>query len=148
MQYICIDIHVHVCLCCLTCCVATGEIREYCLNNNNNVFNASCPRGYVIIMEVARYGRMRQGACVTSERELNCYSDELTYMHGLCSGRSECQLTVPDPVMQGRYPCQDRELHSYLEAAYRCQEGKTSQLHSSLEAAYRCQEGKTSQMLF
>ena len=82
-------------------------------------------------MEVARYGRMRRGDCVTSQRELNCYNDELQYMHGLCSGRERCQLTVPDPRMQGRYPCKDRELHSYLEAAYRCQEG------TYLENAYR-----------
>lgn len=102
---------------------AAAEVREYCLHNNNNVFNATCSHGYVIVMEVARYGRMKPGECVTSDRDLNCYNDELTYMHALCSGRERCELVVPSPVMQGRYPCKDLELHSYLEAAYRCQKG-------------------------
>ena len=101
----------------------SGELIEYCLHNQNHVFNASCPTGSVVIMESARYGRMRQGACVTSQRDLQCFLDELTYMHGRCSGRRTCQVLVPDAIMQARYPCPDKELNAYLEAAYRCQTG-------------------------
>ncbi len=42
-------------------CRAAGAAREYC---QWEVFNASCPRGEVLVMDSAQYGRMELGRCL------------------------------------------------------------------------------------
>ena len=95
-------------------------VQEYCAWD---VFRASCQPHQVVVMTGARYGRMRIGSCVKKDFGfIGCQSDVVTHMDSYCSGRQECELTVPDGTMKDLQPCS--ELESYLEASYECQDGK------------------------
>ena len=98
-----------------------SDAKEYCPSQN---FNASCPgKNDVIVMDSARYGRMRQGRCVTGNYgNLGCSRDVLWYFDSLCSGRRRCKVYIADQVLHRLNPCQ-QELVSYLEAKYHCVTG-------------------------
>ena len=86
-------------------------------------FNASCPTGEVIVMETARYGRMRDGRCIKKLYEMGCVRNVIEYADFKCSGKNRCRIQVSDiPVEGGVLPC-DLDLTSYLEASYRCVQG-------------------------
>jgi len=56
-------------------CVTTDA--DYC---QSEYFSANCSGvSDVILMESARYGRMRAGRCVSGYGKLGCYSDVLWY---------------------------------------------------------------------
>src|SRR6218665_124510 len=101
-----------------------SEVSEYC---QQEFFNVTCPGpNDVIIMESARFGRMRTGRCITgSYGNLGCSKDAILYFERKCSGRSKCKVFVGDPNLMKLNPCQERELTSYLEAKYSCVPGKT-----------------------
>ena len=86
-------------------------------------FEASCPEGHVILMEVAKYGRMKLGKCLTRDYYVGCAADVTAHLHGRCSGRRECTMLIPDPVLFQAQPCPD-DLVAYLEASYSCVPGK------------------------
>jgi len=101
--------------------------------------NASCrQRDEVVVMETARYGRMRLGSCVVADLGfVGCSRNVLSVLDARCSGRRQCTVRVPDQDLAAirPQPCLT-ELKSYLEASYRCQKGQlgsviyfTSQLH-------------------
>ena len=76
------------------------------------------------MMEVARYGRMRAGRCVSKEYGyVGCYQNVLKYVDSQCSGRTHCQVPVTDFMLQGMRPC-PKDVASYFEAGYRCVPGK------------------------
>ena len=105
-------------ICCL--CLVTAP-KEYCQSEN---FEAQCDRKQVVMMESAVYGRMRAGRCVTgSYGNVGCSVDVLPYMDAKCSGRTECRLYIADAELHSMRPCH-RDLASYLEASYRCIEGR------------------------
>ncbi len=55
-----------------------GVIQEYC---QWEVFNASCPRGEVIMMQAAQYGRMELGRCLLRDYGyIGCGKSVLTYV--------------------------------------------------------------------
>lgn len=98
------------------------ECKDYCHNHD---FTAECPTpGEVILMETARYGRMKFGQCV---REgfgyVGCSVDVIENAHERCSGRKTCVIRVPDATLDLRRPCND-DLKSYLETTYTCISGQ------------------------
>jgi len=85
-------------------------------------------------METAFYGRMRVGRCITSDAyltalqqvdptSLGCSADVLAYVDRVCSGRSTCDVGVPNPEMNAFRPC-SAQLTVHLEASYSCAAGK------------------------
>ena len=96
-------------------------LREYC---QWDVFNASCPRGEVIVMESAQYGRMELGSCLLRDYGyVGCGVSVLPYVDSKCSGRRSCTINIPDPVLDKVQPCPG-DLKSYLQASYSCIKGK------------------------
>ena len=96
-------------------------MKEYC---HFDAFNASCGHNQVIVMEVARYGRMKVGTCVKRNLGyLGCSMDVLRYMDSICSGQRSCKINVVDLAKKGMKPCPEDVTH-YLEASYKCQEGE------------------------
>lgn len=89
-------------------------------------FNASCPLTplSVLLLHSALYGRMRIGRCVTSGfGYIGCKTDVRQYLDSKCSGRRECQIALPDPILFKRQPCPP-DLTAYLEVTYACVPGK------------------------
>jgi len=114
--------------CRLSCALTTFLLRcyvsalvEYC---QWEVFNASCPGpDQLILMETARYGRMRFGRCMREDHgSVGCSADVRSYLDWKCSGRRRCQLLIPDAVLHAAHPC-PKELMPYLEASYSCISG-------------------------
>jgi len=105
-------------------------INEYC---NMETFRARCQHGEVIVMKTALFGRMRVGRCIASDAyltalqqldptSLGCSADVLSYVDRVCSGRSACDVSVPNPEMNAFRPC-SAQLTVYLEASYTCVAG-------------------------
>lgn len=102
------------------CTCVLAECHEYC---QFETFNASCSgEDQVVLMEEARYGRLRLGRCVTHDYGfLGCSSSVLDLLDRTCSGRRWCQFEIPllrDLV----HPC-PKDLTCYLEATFRCVTG-------------------------
>ena len=86
-------------------------------------FNASCPHGSVIMMQQARYGRMRVGRCLSTNYLVGCYANVLPYADAKCSGHHKCEISVLDPQLVKFQPCR-KDLMAYLEASYTCVPGE------------------------
>ena len=97
-----------------------AECREFC---QFETFNASCTGvDEAVLMEEARYGRLRLGRCVTHDYGfLGCSSSVLDLLDRVCSGRRECQYEIPK-LRDLVHPC-PKDLTCYLEATYRCVPG-------------------------
>jgi len=97
------------------------------------------------MIERAAYGRMRLGRCVETDMghvglrvgtdmghvglcletdmgHVGCQSDVLATADRRCSGRTSCEIRVPDAELEKTGPCL-RELKTYLEITYRCLTG-------------------------
>ena len=98
----------------------TVKMKEYC---HLEVFNATCPKGSVLLMQYARYGRMKIGRCLTTSYYIGCYADILHFADSRCSGRQNCVIRVLDPELVTFQPCR-KDLMAYLEASYTCVPGK------------------------
>ncbi|ELU10789.1 hypothetical protein CAPTEDRAFT_200225 [Capitella teleta] len=98
------------------CSAGAGEIREYCQWEH---FNATCPRGNVIVMETARYGRMEVGRCVSIEYKVGCSANVLRHVDDRCSGRRSCSIGFPDSDLFKMQPCR-KDLVAYFTASYSC----------------------------
>lgn len=97
-----------------------AEPREYC---QFGTFNATCGQDEVIVMQTAKYGRMRFGDCLHEDHgHLGCMSDVRPQLDRRCSGRQRCQIPVPAKFLHSLHPC-PKELVVYLEASYRCVKG-------------------------
>jgi len=100
----------------VVCLVST----EFC---NMETFNATCRRAEIMLIDDARYGRMKLGRCVTrSYGHLGCAADVRHILDARCSGRRACQFIVPDPTLYSMQPCPE-DFTSYLETTYSCVEG-------------------------
>ena len=98
-----------------------ATLRDYCVSQ---YFNVTCPRGAVILMHEAYYGRMRDGKCANNKRygADDCRTDVLTYMHGRCSARAHCSVYVAEPALHSKGTC-PKDLSSFLQAGYQCVTG-------------------------
>ena len=64
--------------------VFNSGLQDYCPWES---FNAKCQKNEVIVMEVARYGRMRLGRCVKNDLGyVGCFSDVIQILDSKCSG--------------------------------------------------------------
>ena len=58
-------------------------------------YESRCGAGEVVVMEEARYGRMRIGRCMSVDHgSLGCSADVLRFSDALCSGRTSCSFKV------------------------------------------------------
>ena len=109
-----------------------SETTEYCWQQ----FNASCSsRNQVILMQGARYGRMRLGRCLTRDYYIGCSADVISHVDKRCSGRRSCEISVPDTEFQQLQPC-PKDLMAYLEADYNCITGTWNNLLQILETMH------------
>ena len=94
---------------------------EYC---STETFSPSCPEQQIIIMDDSLYGRMNVGKCVKLENNLGCSANALSYLDNKCSGRKSCSVQVAEMNVDIQLTCL-REMSPYLEANYKCLDGKT-----------------------
>jgi len=126
---------------CASCDDVTGDAtaREYC---QLETFSARCRHGDVVVMTTARFGRMRVGKCIDGGEQsaaleellqkvdpnsLGCYSNVLDYADRTCSGKTACDIFVPNRDLLSTRPCLS-QLTMYFEAAYHCVSGKSIQI--------------------
>ncbi len=103
--------------------VIVDVLVEFC---DTEVFQPSCAENEVIVINSAKYGRMRLGRCVEIDLGyLGCYTDVLDLADRRCSGRRSCEIRVPDADFEQTRPCL-KELKTYLEASYVCVPGMYS----------------------
>lgn len=87
-------------------------------------FTATCKDNEIILVEEARYGRMRSGRCISEQYgPSGCSSDVTTYLDGLCSGRHSCETDVR-LLIDITSPC-PKDFMSYLAAGYTCRKGES-----------------------
>ena len=85
-------------------------------------FSARCPANTVILVDYAKYGRMKVGGCVKKDYgHINCSVDVTSYLDQRCSGREQCRFKVTD--LAATKPCPE-DLTPYLEANYSCTKGR------------------------
>ena len=113
---------------------ADAAVREYC---QLETFSARCRHGDVVVMTTARFGRMRVGRCIDASSRsaalekalqsdsnlLGCYADVLEYADKTCSGKTSCDIAVPNRHLLSTRPCV-AQLTMYFEAAYQCVSGE------------------------
>jgi len=89
----------------------------------------------VIVMSSASWGRMEANRCLAIHPTvlaalghdplfLGCSDNVLSLLDSKCSGRSECEIHIPNPDLDQRKPCY-QDLKSYLTASYECVKGMT-----------------------
>jgi len=98
---------------------STPLVQDYC---QWEAFNASCPFGHVIMMESAKFGRMRLGRCVDTDIYIGCAADVLALFDARCSGRPSCVVQLPDATLHQQQAC-PKDVVAYLEASYVCVDG-------------------------
>jgi len=87
-------------------------------------------------MTTARFGRMRVGKCIDGGafsdsiirqdgRTIGCYADVLDYADRTCSGKTACDIAVPNRDLLSTRPCVS-QLTMYFEVAYSCVSGELS----------------------
>ena len=81
--------------------------------------NATCPPHHVVVMESARYGRMKLGRCLNRNYMIGCSGDVLKQADLRCSGRHNCTVRVPDETFHEVQPC-PKDVMAYMEASYSC----------------------------
>ena len=86
-------------------------------------FTATCKPGELIVMTSAEYGRMEPGKCIRADRgNFGCTNDILFLADRWCSGRKECEFTVPNSdIIEANSNCVD--LVGYLRVSYSCIQG-------------------------
>jgi Galactose binding lectin domain len=107
------------------------EIGEYC---QMETMKGRCRwKSEVIVMTSARWGRMKTGRCLNIHPNflatfsqdpmfLGCSEDVISIVDMKCSGRSECDIRIPDADLEKVTPCYPDQ-KSYLETSYTCVKG-------------------------
>ncbi len=107
---------------CVFICILVGQV-EYCPWES---FSATCESNEIVVMQTARYGRMRLGRCVKNDLGyVGCFTDVLDIADKWCSGRHACEIPIPNAELDNLTPCLE-DLKSYFEASYKCLKGKQS----------------------
>jgi len=115
----------HARLCVVYCGIETR--REYC---QLETFSPRCPsHSDVIAINSATFGRMRVGRCIDAvsltdnlRDTLGCQADVIDYVSSQCSGKTLCDIFVPNRELLSSRPCSN-QLTMYLEASYSCLSG-------------------------
>ena len=106
------------------------DVKEYC---GFETFSPKCLGKEVIVMDIALYGRRKVGRCIKAsdieelgdQSRVGCFSDVISLIDARCSGKQECELRIPDPVLQQATKC-PQSLMMYMEASFHCVEGYCS----------------------
>lgn len=107
----------------------SDSLRDYC---GFETFHPKCRGKEVVLMSVAIYGRRQLGRCVRAadveelgehSRYIGCFTDVTQLVDARCSGEKECEIRIPDPVLQQATACPLPSLLTYMEASYSCVEG-------------------------
>lgn len=94
--------------------------EEYC---EWEAMNVTCQPDEILVVQAARYGRMRAGRCVTTGYgNLGCSTDVTSYVDRQCSGRRRCYVEVSSLQRLVR-PC-PKDLKSYLDVRLACVQGE------------------------
>ena len=124
--------------------------EEYC---QSETFRPHCLSGETVIISKAFYGRMSDtGRCLQDEdweeellpalkkdqRYLGCFEDVLHLVSARCSGSSDCEIRIPDPVMERTNPCY-KHMVKYLELSYHCIAGMLRSLYCKIMLFYYIQ---------
>jgi hypothetical protein len=108
------------------------QINEFC---QLETMRGRCRwKSEVIVMMSARWGRMRTGRCLDVHPNalaalghdpmfIGCSEDVMSIADRKCSGRSQCDIRIPDSDLDKVTPCYP-DLTRYLEASYTCVKGK------------------------
>jgi len=107
------------------------SLQEYC---SMETFRPACWKNEVVVMNRAIYGRRRVGKCLGTEeantfqdpRYFGCSEDVLHIVDAKCSGRKQCEISIPDPDLDGTAPCLPG-LKMFLEVSYACVEGNATE---------------------
>ena len=110
-------------------------MEEYC---SLEVFRPQCWKNEVIVVEEAFYGRRHTGKCISAKQAsklqgpeyFGCYANVLHIVSRKCSGKKDCEVTVPDPDLEQTMPCLDG-LKMFLEVRYSCRAGTCCSLPKS-----------------
>ena len=87
-------------------------------------FSPECPSDQVIVMDYARYGRMKLGRCIDRDYGyIDCFADVQDLVDMRCSGRRTCVINVPDQLLDYGTAACPKDLKHYLEANFTCLEG-------------------------
>jgi len=98
-----------------------ADCSEYC---QFEAFNATCPKGQLVVVDEARYGRQRLGRCVTRDYGfIGCTANVIDVLDAACTGRTWCEVPVPS-LRRRVQPC-PKDLTAYLYATYHCIKGTT-----------------------
>lgn len=105
----------------LFCYLLPAYSGDYC---DTEVFRGECDQGQVIMIKQALYGRMRMGRCVSQDMGyIGCNQSVLEMADRMCSGRSVCEIRVPNAEFESTRVCM-KELRSYLSISYGCLSGE------------------------
>lgn len=85
-------------------------------------FTPKCRENEVITMQSAVYSRMKMGRCIEFDIGYGS-TNVLFWMDNKCSGKSECEVRIPDVDLNEHVSC-SKELTPYLEAEYKCIPGR------------------------
>jgi len=101
--------------------IIAEEVTTYC---ESEVVQLRCQKkNEVIVVTHAKYGRMREGRCMTSAYGVvGCSADVIHLLDSLCSGRRQCDVNVASLVDEEHQPC-PLDFRSYLELAHKCVTG-------------------------
>jgi len=103
---------------------------QFCLLET---FRPGCWKNEVIVMEEAIYGRRHIGKCIKPEdvegvedkpEFLGCHTNVLNFLDTKCSGKKQCEVSVPDADLQRTEHACRRGLMLFLEVKYTCVEGR------------------------
>ena len=115
-----------------TCCWCFSEGLELC---EAEVFEPDCPADHVVVITMAKYGRMKISRCVQVDYGyVGCEADVMEHLDSICSGRRKCELRIPDQSLDKAKTC-PKEFKTYLNVSYRCLEGGFPTLHLRVHIA-------------
>jgi len=93
---------------------------EYCLEET---LEMQCSADEVVLVDSARYGRMRLNRCArTDYGYVGCASDVTRVLAAKCSGRRHCRIANLEALFSAFRNC-PLDLKSYVEASYHCLKG-------------------------
>ncbi|ESN96075.1 hypothetical protein HELRODRAFT_189097 [Helobdella robusta] len=97
---------------------------EYC---HDEIFSPRCAGNEVIVIEMALFGRLVHGRCITREEPsetnlrdpkfIGCHTNVVDLLRSSCSGKQNCEVTITK--LNAETNCY-KYLKFYLEARYQC----------------------------
>lgn len=101
-------------------CIPTEAVESFC---ERDPLQVTCLQDEVILITYARYGRMREGRCITKAYGvIGCSTNVMYILDAVCSGRRHCDVNVASLLRGRQEPC-PADFRSYLDVSYKCVKG-------------------------